>query len=220
MRRENRNEAVNGLPARWTLCLALSLLALLATAWPDGFTALRYDRAALAQGEFWRVATAHFTHLGWAHLLFDLAGLALICELLWGDLPLRHGVGLLGCSAIAVGAGLWWLQPNLEWYVGLSGISYGLWSGCALYGGFAASRGRWFYAAALALLIARLAPEFLFGPAAGAARLIGGEVVPAAHLYGALAGAVYATALRCARMPPPSEGRCDRVLRPGSEVSP
>ena len=54
--------------------------------------------------EIWRIATAHLVHLGGPHLLLDLLGLILICELLWGDLPLRHGIGLLCFSAVAVSA--------------------------------------------------------------------------------------------------------------------
>ncbi|OGT00537.1 MAG: hypothetical protein A3F73_06965 [Gallionellales bacterium RIFCSPLOWO2_12_FULL_59_22] len=51
-----------------------------------------------------------------------------------GEMPLRHGIGLLGFSGAAVSACLWWLQPELAWYAGLSGALHGLWIGCIFYG--------------------------------------------------------------------------------------
>ena len=192
---------------KWLLCLGVSILALAATCWPDGAVSLRYDRSALMDGEIWRVMTAHLTHLGLPHLLLNLLGLALICELLWGELPLRHGIGLLGFSAAATSAALWWLHPELIWYAGLSGVLHGLWAGCALSGlRLASPRLRLTCLAGVLLLAAKLLMEFYYGPSAGTARLIGGEVVSTAHLYGALAGAVYVAARGCVRMRLPFRG--------------
>ena len=35
---------------------------------------LAYDRAGLGAGQVWRLLTAHFVHLGWTHMLLNLAG--------------------------------------------------------------------------------------------------------------------------------------------------
>ncbi len=190
---------------KWMLCLAVSFLALVATGWPEGLGQLRYDRSGMANGELWRVVSAHLVHLNPYHLLINLFGLALICELQWGAMPLRHGFGLLGFSGVAVDMALWCLQPDLQWYAGLSGVLHGLWAGCALFGLTPARcshacpipawksilRSRSLFLLGLILLTTKLVLEYHYGPSADTERLIGASVVTAAHRYGALAGIVY-----------------------------
>ncbi len=195
---------------RWMLCLLVSCLAVTATAWPDGLERLRYDRLGLASWEVWRIFSAHLVHLNAYHLFFNLFGMAIICELQWGTMPLRHGFGLIGFSGMGISLALWWLCPELEWYAGLSGILHGLWAGCALYGLTSAlnSRPRTFLAwldltrprslclAGLILIAIKLALEYHYGPAASTEQLIGAHVVTASHRYGALAGMIYILLLR------------------------
>ena len=59
------------------LCLALLLPTLGGEA---ARLALRYDRAALAAGELWRLFTAHVVHLNLRHALVNILGLALLWE--------------------------------------------------------------------------------------------------------------------------------------------
>ncbi len=188
---------------KWLFCLAIALIALMATCWPEGLAHLRYDRSALMGGELWRAMTAHLTHLNMPHLVLNLLGLFLICELQWGELPLRHGIGLFGFSGAAISACLWWLHPELVWYAGLSGVLHGLWAGCAFYGlkhtSDASPQSRFPYLAGALLLTAKLFMEFHYGPAENTAHLIGSGVVTASHLYGALAGGVYFLMLGCVK---------------------
>ena len=81
---------------KWWLCLAIAAMTLIVAFWPNSLAYLRYDRSGLMDGEMWRVASAHLVHLNMPHLRLNLLGLLLICELQWGELPLRHGIGLLG----------------------------------------------------------------------------------------------------------------------------
>lgn len=195
---------------KWLLCLAVALVALMAACWPDGLARLRYDRPGLMDGEVWRVVTAHLVHLNWLHLFLNLLGLLLICELQWGVLPLRHGIGLLGFSGIAISVSLWWLHPELVWYAGLSGGLHGLWAGCVIYGlrhtSDASPRSHLNYLAGAFLLAAKLLMEFHYGPSENTAHLIGGGVVNASHLYGALGGAVYILTWGCVKMRALSRG--------------
>lgn len=189
---------------KWLLCLAVALVALMATGWPDGLMHLRYDRSGLMDGEVWRVLTAHLVHLNRLHLLINLLGLLLVCELQWGALPLRHGIGLLGFSGAAISASLWWLHPELVWYAGLSGVLHGLWAGCVLFGLRpalnASLHSRLPYLAGAFLLAAKLLMEFRCGASENTAHLIGGGVVTASHFYGALDGAVYVLLWGCVRV--------------------
>lgn len=201
------------LQGRWLFCGGLALCAVVLTYWPHGFAFLRYERAGLLSGQYWRVVTGHLVHVNGVHLLFNLAGLFLLCELLWNGLPLRHGAGMLAAGGMAASALLFWLEPGLAWYAGLSGALHGLWCGCALAGLFPQDRlqppypatptsawrrlsrewplTRWISLAGLLLLLGKLLHEFRFGASAAAADAIGAAVVTPAHLYGALGGAVY-----------------------------
>ena len=202
--------AARSIHDKWLFCLAVSLIALIFACWPDSLLTLRYDRSALSKGELWRLLTSHLVHLNWVHCFLNLLGLLLICELLWGALPLRHGIGLFVFSGLVISACLWWLNPELASYVGLSGVLHGLWSGCVFFGLLQACnpfhRPCLPYWIGAFLLLIKLLTEFLHGPSEFTAHLIGGEIIVKSHLYGALAGAVYMLILGCVRMRTPCRG--------------
>lgn len=148
---------------------------------------LRYDRVAIGGGEVWRLLTGHLVHLGLAHLAVNVAGLALVALLVGRHLSLRAwGVTLLVCG-LTTAAGLWWLSPNVRWYVGLSGVLHGLLVAGAAR---AAQRGpeRSFNALVLGIVAAKLGWEQLVGALPGTSRLAGGSVIVDAHLFGAAGG--------------------------------
>lgn len=161
---------------------------------------LRYDRDAIAHGEFWRLVTGHFAHLGTSHLLLNLAGLLLVAVIVGPALSPANWAAALFVSIIGIDAAFWMFEPGLEWYVGLSGVLHGL-----LAAGIVAgwrSQGaelRWL----AVLLVAKLGYEQLVGPLPGSGSAAGGPVVTAAHLYGAVAGAAagLAAAVRRRRAP-------------------
>ena len=68
-------------------CAALLLLALTGE---SGRRLLRYDRAALAAGEAWRLVTAHLVHLDLRHALLNCLGLALMWALFARDYSPRQ----------------------------------------------------------------------------------------------------------------------------------
>jgi rhomboid family GlyGly-CTERM serine protease len=150
----------------------------------DSWPALRYERSLLG-GEPWRLLTGHFTHLGWTHLALNLAGLAAVWALLGALLrPTAWLAVLLGC-ALGVSCGLYFLDPGLAWYVGLSGVLHGMFVGGALAG---LGRARLFHALLLVGVVAKVAYEQVAGADVGSAELVGGAVVVNSHLYGVLAG--------------------------------
>ena len=195
---------------KWLFCLAVGTITVTVACWPDGLAYLRYDHSGLMKGEIWRVLTAHLVHLNVPHLILNLFGLILVCEMLWKKLPLRHGIGLFVFSGAVICAGLWWRHPEIASYAGLSGVLHGLWAGCAVFGLLytkeAPLQSRLPYLAGAFLLLVKLLMEFYFGPSEVTAHLIGGSVLTVSHLYGALAGVVYMLILGCVRIPPPSRG--------------
>jgi hypothetical protein len=86
---------------------------------------------------------------------------------------------------LGIDLGFWLLEPQLIWYVGLSGLLHGY-----LAAGVAAGLPKlqtedWLIAG---FLIVKLGYEQIIGPIPGSTDTAGGNVVVAAHLYGAIAG--------------------------------
>lgn len=170
---------------RLPLLLALLLVALQALGLRD---ALEYRRDAVLHGQLWRLLTGNLVHLGWVHLLRDLAGLFLIWGLFAPRLSERSWLALMLVCAAAVGLGLFALSPQIAWYVGISGVLFGLFCTGALL----EWRRRPLYAGALLLgMAAVIAWTLRAGALPGETRDLGGAVVPQAHLYGALGGAAF-----------------------------
>ncbi|MBT8086782.1 MAG: rhombosortase [Gammaproteobacteria bacterium] len=181
----------------WKLPLAASLLAggLMLTA-GTGQHWLQFDRGGVADGELWRLVSAHFVHLGWSHLLLNVAGLGLVWYLV-GD-TFRQGAWLLiaAASVVFIDLGLWFLNPQLIWYVGMSGLLHGL-----LAAGLTQKlREPDWESVLLALgLFAKLAWEQAMGPMPGSESTAGGPVIVNAHLFGALGGIFGAICVRIVR---------------------
>ncbi len=153
----------------------------------------RYDREALANGEVWRLVTAHLLHLGWGHLWPNLVALLLIGILFERAFDTADWLLVAAASITTIDVGLYLLDPAVEWYVGLSGLLHGLVAGGALS---LLCRGDGFGAVLAAGLAAKLTWEQLFGPLPFTATATGGPVIIAAHLYGAAGGFAVET-LRC-----------------------
>ena len=180
------------------IALALVLLWVGGTAVVAG---LRYERAAIATGEVWRLVSGNLVHASGQHLLLNLAGLALVTLLFPGEYS-RRDWALIGLtSAIAIAAGLWWGSPEVEWYVGLSGVLHGILAAGAI--AWWRSRLRGLAGLLTAILIAKLTGEQLFGAIGWSGDL---NVIVDAHLYGALGGAVAGVILSGLRKPADATG--------------
>ena len=183
------------LPAHPAGLAAAAVLLSAPLAVPGAAEALRYERAAVAGGEAWRLATAHLVHHDGAHLALNLGGLALLWWLFARDARPAYWVAVL-VSASTVAGGLWFLRPDLAWYLGASGVLHGLWAAAGV-----AARRRWRLEGdvTLALLGAKLAWEQWQGPLSASVEAL--AVIVDAHLYGALGGLAAALALRWRRQP-------------------
>ena len=166
----------------WPLGLALFLILL----WAFGdatLGALRYERTAIGAGQLWRLVTGNLVHANFAHLLLNLSGLAVVCLLFPGAYSRQGWAFISVASALAVGAGLWWLAPQVTWYVGLSGVLHGILAAGALSWWRNQSRG---LAALLsAVLVLKLGWEQSQGALKWSVDL---TVIVDAHLFGAIGG--------------------------------
>jgi rhomboid family GlyGly-CTERM serine protease len=165
------------------LCAGLALLEAFGDAGRD---LLRYERDAIAAGEWWRLLSGHVVHLGWRHLALNVAGLSLMWALFFPDYtPARWGVILL-VSALAIDIAFLAIERQIDWYVGLSGALHGV----MVAGTVAHVRRRERDAFILApFLVIKLAWEQLSG-AMPYSSDPGGNVIVDAHLYGALGGLI------------------------------
>lgn len=162
--------------------LAVVLLSLLGE---TARSALRYEREAVLQGEYWRLLTGHLVHGNTQHLILNAAGLGLIAALFPHDYSWRAWLLIALFSLLAIDVGFVFYEPQLAWYVGLSG---------ALHGALAAGAIAWWRhesKALAAVLTAIFAGKLAWEQWHGALPLSGGlPVVVDAHLYGALGGAL------------------------------
>lgn len=175
----------------WGLALlaTVAALVLIDLAGEHGRILLRYDRAALAGGEAWRLLTAHLVHLDLRHALLNGCGLGLMWALFARDYTGRQWLLVVLGAVFAIDAGLWLLDSTVQWYVGSSGALHGIMAAGALAHLRRGEPEGWILAGFLA---AKLAWEHWVGPLP----LAGGAVVVDAHLYGVIGGAAVAAFLK------------------------
>jgi rhomboid family GlyGly-CTERM serine protease len=177
------------LAAGCLLLLAPTLLGEGARQW------LRYDRAGLAKGQWWRLLTGHWIHLDVRHAVLNCLGLALMWALFARDYAPRQWVAIVLAAAVAIDAGLWLGNSTVMWYVGSSGVLHGVMAAGALAYLRRGEREGWLLAG---LLVAKLIYEHRVGalPFSGS-----DPVIVDAHLYGVLGGGAMATLLRPRTVP-------------------
>lgn len=172
------------------------LLAILATALfflPQPIQQyLEYNRSAIANGQLWRLLSGHLLHSNSYHLLMNIAGL-MVMMLIHGALPQRLAL-LWQCLifSTAISIGLWFFSPDIQLYVGLSGVLHAL----LCFGALLDIRQG--YRSGYLILVgvtAKIVSEQYFGPDAELSAKIAAEVAINAHLYGAMIGVI--TGIAC-----------------------
>jgi rhomboid family GlyGly-CTERM serine protease len=177
-------------PYGWALLAACALLVLITLTGEGGRAWLRYDRAALGGGEFWRLVTAHLVHLDLHHVLLNCLGLLLMWALFARDYAPRQWLLVVLTSIAAIDAGLALWDSTLRWYVGSSGALHGVMAAGTLAHLRRRERDGW-------LLAAFLAGKLLWEQAFGALPLSGSDpVVVDAHLFGVAGGLAAAAFLK------------------------
>jgi len=172
------------------LLLACAVLLLPELGGDPGRALLRYDRAGLADGQLWRLLTAHVVHLDLEHAALNSLGLVLMWALFARDYtPVQWALILLGSMA-AIDAGLWLRDSTVAWYVGSSGALHGVMTAGTLAHLRRRDLDGWILAA---FIVGKLSFEQLSGALPFADT--GAGVVVDAHLYGALGGLAVALAV-------------------------
>lgn len=170
--------------AVWGLLAAVSIVFMFLP--PDW---LRYDRAALAAGEWWRFFTGHLCHLSWAHLGLNLAALALTAYVAGPARQYRQQCLLWLWLFAYTGAGLFLIAPDLLFYVGLSGALHGALIVFIADSPYYPRHVRWIVIAVVCgKILWEQSPWFDDMANAG---MIGGRTETRAHLLGGIAGLLW-----------------------------
>jgi rhomboid family GlyGly-CTERM serine protease len=152
--------------------------------------AWRYERTAVAAGEWWRLLTCHLVHLDAVHALLNTAGLALLWALFARSYHLSSWLLAIAISTVAIDCGFWFLSTQLRWYVGASGLLHGVFA-CGCLAMMRTGDRVGFIAGAV--FAGKLAWEHWHGPLPFERA---DQVVTVAHLYGAIGGALAGLKLR------------------------
>jgi rhomboid family GlyGly-CTERM serine protease len=173
---------------RWSAVIAVAVVCIGLSVGGDTVRdALRYERIGLIGGEWWRLLGAHFVHLGWGHAALNVVALCIVAALLEGVLDTVDWIVIVVAAAAGIDAGLFWFAPEVEWYVGLSGVLHGITAAGAVR---LAARRDPVGLALVVLLVAKLIWEHFVGALPGSETTSGGSVITEAHLYGALGGLI------------------------------
>jgi len=152
---------------------------------------LRYQPNWLSEGEYWRGFTAHWVHANWRHLVLNAAGLVLCMTIAsptwsiwrWGGYHLYLAFGISGLFTL--------LNPELGWYVGYSGVLFGIYLAAAvdLY-----PRDKVIALLLATAVVVKVVLEQSGNLTLSSGDLIGIPVIIDAHLYGLLLGLTIALA--------------------------
>jgi rhomboid family GlyGly-CTERM serine protease len=177
---------------RGVALLALcGILILPVLAGEAGREALRYDRAGLAAGQWWRLITAHIVHLDLDHAVLNSLGLVLMWALFARDYGPRQWLLIVFGAMAAIDAGLWLRDSTVAWYVGSSGALHGIMSAGTLAHVRRRDLDGWILAA---FIVLKLAYEQSAGALPFSESHAG--VVVDAHLFGSLGGVAVAACLK------------------------
>jgi len=178
---------------RWIWLLLIVVFFHILLALGDSVTlSLRYERAALAAGGWWRLLTAHVVHLDLHHLILNDLGLVLMWSLFAGDYDAVDWTIIVFSGALAISSGLWWLSPGVNWYVGASGVLHTIMAAGSAAHLATRNWDRWILLGGLSIKLAFEQYEHHVGRSTPL-------IVVDAHLYGAVAGFAVGAAL-CWRM--------------------
>ena len=183
---DSKSAALTGfrIPMVWCIPVVLGLLGLFAEfAGEAGRDWLRWDRAGIADGEIWRVVTGHLVHMSWSHFVLNAVGLVLVWLLVGDRFATRNWLLVIVVAIAGMDLGFWFLETDLQWYVGMSGLLHGLLIAGLIIGLPSAGRESLVIAA---FVIAKLIYEQSIGPLPGSESTSGGPVMVNAHLYGTL----------------------------------
>lgn len=164
-----------------TISIILFLLEPTSSDW------LAYDRQQLNYFQWWRLISGHFLHTNNIHLLLNLAGLALLWALHGHYNPTFRYLLIFLWLCIGTSGGLYLFTPQMQWYVGLSGVLHGMFILGAYFDIHNKLRSGWILLFGVWLKVLH---EQIYGANENVAELISANVAIDAHLFGTISGSL------------------------------
>lgn len=167
------------LAGRWTplviLVLCMSLLQLIG---PEIF---RLEPRLVNEWQLWRVLTGHWVHANWVHYGLNMSGLILCLALTGVNWSIWHWLWRILVLSLGISLGLYQWYPDINWYVGFSGVLFGLYVLCA----YASLKDQLMMSSLILLFIAiKIILEQWSSVKISTSELIGVPVMVDAHFYG------------------------------------
>ncbi|MDP7593824.1 MAG: rhombosortase [Litorilituus sp.] len=147
-----------------------------------------YQRELISTGEIWRLFSGHFLHTNFYHLLLNLAALVLLWCLHGRFYQRASFITLFILCSLTTSLGMYYFSPNLQQYVGLSGVLHGIFIFGAIMDIYAKEKTGYLLFIGVWLKIAH---EQIYGASTDVSNLIEANVAVDAHLWGALGGLLF-----------------------------
>jgi len=144
-----------------------------------------YDRALITQGEYWRLITGHLLHTNLAHFLLNSAAVILLAILHGKFYTISNYFFVFIISALFTSIGIYFYDPKLIYYVGLSGILHGIFIWGALKD--IVNKDKTGYLLFIGVIM-KITHEQIYGASDDIAKIINANVAIDAHLWGTVSG--------------------------------
>jgi rhomboid family GlyGly-CTERM serine protease len=179
--------AVKKLPWMFLAIALAAAIIQLNGAWRD---LLVYNRGAITHGEWWRIWTGHLIHFGWPHFIADVGLFVILGRLLEWQHPWLSRIAIVSMPAV-ISAAVYWFDPAMTRYGGLSALNVGLLLFLACQG-WQRSWIDWFWPVVLAIYLGEIVLEATKGHGHGGGMIQFDEpsvrVATVAHIAGSLWG--------------------------------
>jgi len=146
-----------------------------------------YDRHQLIDFQWWRLITGHFLHTNSTHLLLNTAGLTLLWALHGQYYQTPRYLIIFFLLCLGTSGGLYLFAPQMQWYVGLSGVLHGLFVIGAYFDIKNKLKSGWLMLIGVWLKVLH---EQIYGASEDVAQLIAANVAIDAHLFGTITGCI------------------------------
>jgi len=175
-------------PQQLSVPLIVLLISLISFVFDNSLSELLvYQRTLLMQGEVWRIFSSHFFHTNGFHFLLNAAAVVMLWALHGQFYTIKSYLFVFMMSAITTSIGIHSFSPDIEQYVGLSGVLHGIFIWGAIEDIKAKERTGYLL---LLGVILKIAHEQYYGASEDVAVLIGAKVAINAHLWGAVGGVI------------------------------
>ncbi len=111
-------------PSKWLVIIPIIGLALMQLP-TDARELLHFNIEDIFQGEYWRFYTGHFLYYSYNHLILNAVSILIFIFIFNNTINKFIFIEILVLATV-ISSGLLYLSNLLGWYVGFSGVMYGL----------------------------------------------------------------------------------------------